>query len=155
MTTVTEARLALRGVLENGNIVDSGNNPVPLRFANDPLPTDLPDEPAPLVYVEFLGEGGEFVEHGRGRGHNRFRNFARAVAWVFVPQNTGLDQAELIANQIADLTRSYKDGNISCERADVYPGGDGASLVPPGMISEVGSYFWATAETMLFYDLVG
>ena len=159
MTTVTQARLALRAVMENGSIVDAGGNPVPLRWQferkdSNGSPT-LPDDPAAFVYTEFLVEEGAFVEHGRGRGYNRFRNFARALSWIFVPQDSGLDEAELIANQIANLLRSYKDAAITCEKADVLPGGDGASLVPPGMTSEVGEYSWAACETMLFFDLIG
>ena len=150
MTTVTEARLALRAVMENGNIVDAVNNPVPLRWQNEPEP-DLPDEPAPFVYTEFLTESGTFVEHGRGRGYNRYRSFARAVSWCFVPQDTGLDQAEMIANQIANLLRSYKDAAITCEQADVFPGD---SMKPPGS-ADIGNYSSAACETILFFDLIG
>jgi hypothetical protein len=150
LTTVTEARLALRAVMENGNIVDAANNPVPLRWQNEPAP-DLPDEPAPWVFTQFLTESGMFVEHGRGRGHNRFRNFARAVSWCFVPQDTGLDQAEMIANQIANLLRSYKDAAITCEQADVFSG----DSLPSIGSADVGNYASAACETILFFDLVG
>jgi hypothetical protein len=154
LTTVTQARQALRTRLESGSIVDAASNPVPLRWQFE-RETGLPDEPSAFVYTEFLVESAEFMEHGRGRGYNRFRNFARAVSWVFVPQDTGLTEAELIGNQIADLLRSYKDTAITCEQAEVFPGGDGASLVPPGLSSEVGNYAWATCETQLFFDLIG
>jgi hypothetical protein len=149
LTTVTEARLALRTVMENGNIVDAASNPVPLRWRNEPE-ADLPDEPAPFVVTDFRVESGVFVEHGRGRGHNRYRNFAVAVSWVFVPQDTGLNEAELIANQIANLLRSYKDAAITCEQADVFSGDS-----PTSGSTDLGNYASAACETVLFFDLIG
>lgn len=154
MTTASQARAAIRTRIEAGAIVNAGNSAVPLRWQNedgDPLP----DQPAAFVYTEFLTDPAQLVSFGGGRGANRYRNPARIDSYVFVPRGEGLDQAELIAEQIAALFRSYRDSDIQCFEATVYPGGDGASLKPPGLSSEVENYFWAVAEISLFFDQIG
>lgn len=159
MTTAGQARGVIRSRIENGNIVDNASNPVPLRWQNETADSlgniELPDTPSPFIYAEFLTDPAQLVSFGGGRFANRYRNPARLDAYVFVPKGEGLDQAESIAEQIAALFRSYRDSNISCFDATVYPGGDGASLTPPGLSSEVGSYFWAVCECSLFFDQIG
>lgn len=159
MTTASAARQAVRTRLEGGSIVDGASAAVPLRWQNEEADSagnvNLPDQPAPFVYCEFLTERADLVSFGGGAGSNRYRNPARLDAYVFVPKGEGLDEAELIAEQIATLFRSHRDATISCFDATVYPGGDGAELKPPGLQSEVGNYFWACCEVRLFFDQIG
>lgn len=153
MTTITQARQAIRARIEGGNIALNGE-PVPLRWQNEDG-GPLPDEPAPFVYAEFLNEGSSIVAYGAGRGGNTHRNRARVEAYVFVPKGWGLDAAENIAEQIAALLRSHRDEHVSCFDATVIPGGDGAQLTPPGLQSEVGNYAYAACEVSLTFDQIG
>lgn len=153
MTTASQARAVVRARIEAGGIS------VPLRWQNEATDSngsiDLPDTPSPFVYTEFLTDPQQLASFGGGRGSNRYRNPARIDSYVFVPKGEGLDEAEQIAEQIATLFRSYRDTDISCFDATVYPGGDGAALKPPGLTSEVGNYFWAVVEISLFFDTIG
>jgi hypothetical protein len=159
MTTLSAARVAMRARIEGGNVVDAGDAAVPFRWQNEDKDSaghaDLPDTPAPFVYIEVLAERGNITSFGGGSGRNVYRNTLRLDAYVFVPKGKGLDEAESIAEQIAVLFRSYRDADISCFDATVYPGGDGADLKPPGLSSQVGNYFWACCEVSAYFDQVG
>lgn len=153
MTTITQARQAVRSRMETGGVVHAGA-PVPLRWQNEDG-GPLPDTPSPFVFTEFQTERGRLAGFGAGRGDGLYRNPARIESYVFVPKGWGLDAAEAIAEQIATLFRSYRDDHISCFDASVYPGGDGAALTPPGLSSPAGNYFWAACEVSLHFDQIG
>lgn len=153
MTTASEAFAVVRSRIEDGGL------DVPLRWQNEDEDsdgeTDLPDTPSSFIYTEFLAEPAALASFGGGRGNNRYRNPARVVSYVFVPRGQGLIVATDLAEQLAALLRSYRDADISCFDATVYPGGSGADLAPPGISSEVGNYFWASVEVSLFFDQIG
>jgi hypothetical protein len=151
-TTASQARLVMRARIEAAAIT-LRSVPVPLRWQNEATP--LPDTPSPFVYSEFLTGRGRIAGFGGGRGCNLYRNPATFTAYVFVPKDSGLDDAEAIAEQVAALFRSYRDDSISCFDATVHPGGDGAELKPPGLASVVGNYFYAVAEISLHFDQIG
>lgn len=157
--TANQARKAVRTRIEAASIVDNKSAAVPFRWQNEAQDslghTELPESASPFVYCEFLVERGRVAGYGGGRGANLYRNSAYLVAHVLVPKNSGLDEAESIAEQVATLFRSYQDGTISCFDATVYPGGDGASLNPAGLNSPVGNYFYATTEISLIFDTIG
>jgi hypothetical protein len=152
MTTVSQARGVVRSRIEAGGLN------VTLRWPNEDA-GPIPGQPEPFVYTEFNVERGNVAGYGGGRGNNLYRNMARVEAYVFVPKGEGLTQAETIAEQIAALFRSYRDTDISCFDATVYPGGDGAELTPTGMrqseSGNIGNYFWASVEVSLHFDQVG
>ncbi len=116
---------------------------------------ELPDQPAAFAYFELVTDRGQIASFGGGRGANIYRNPAQLIGFVFIPKGKGLKPATDIAEQLAALFRSYRDSDISCFDASVFPGGDGALLKPPGLNSEVGNYFWAGVEVSLFFDQVG
>lgn len=153
MTTASGAYAILKLRMEGGGLT------VPLRWQNELKDSigsvDLPNTPTTFVYSEFLTEPSRIVSYGGGRGANRYRNPARLLSYVFVPRGDGLVLATDKAEAIATLFRSYRDSDISCFDATVYPGGDGASLKPPGLSSEVNNYFFALTEISLFFDLIG
>jgi hypothetical protein len=150
--TASEARLVMRARIETAAIALRAV-PVPFRWQNEAA--QLPDTPATFVYCEFLTGRARVAGYGGGRGRNLYRNPATFTAYVFVPKDSGLDDAEAIAEQIAALFRSYRDDSISCFDASVHPGGDGAELKPPGLASVVGNYFYAVAEISLHFDQIG
>lgn len=154
MTTATGAYAVIRARLEASVPVDSGGNPLVLRWQAEPG-EPLPDEPAPFIYTEFLADPSSLASFGGGRAQNRYRNPATVDFYVFIPNDWGLQEVTNIAEQVATLFRSYRDNDISCFDATVYPGGSGASIKPPGMDSEVGNYFYATVQVSLFFDLIG
>lgn len=159
MTTVSQARQVIRSRIEAGAVVDSDSTPVPFRWQNEETDSlgnvELPSPASPFVYVEFNADRASLASFGGGRGSNRYRNPARIEAFVFVPKGEGLNEAESIAEQIATLFRSYRDDDISCFDASVYPGGDGEDLAPKGMSSEVSNYFYCSLEVSLHFDLIG
>ena len=153
MTTASEAYAVLRGILETGMAS------LPLRWQNEDEDSQgnatVPDTPAPFLYIEFNTNTAELVSFGGGRGANRYRNQAQLDIFVFVPRGWGLTPATDYAETAAALFRSYRDDDVSCFGASVYPGGDGALLKPPGIQSEVTQYFWAAVEVDLFFDQTG
>ena len=152
MTTASQAYTVLRGILEAGMSI-------PLRWQNEDADsqgsTTLPDTPTAFAYTEFNTDSAELVSYGGGRGANRYRNRAHLDIYVFVPRGWGMTYATDYAEQAAALFRSYRDDDVSCFGASVYPGGDGAELQPPGMRSEVTNYYYAAASVDLWYDLIG
>ncbi len=155
MTTASAAFAIIRARL----IANKPANLTAFRFQNEDEDStgvaSLPDTPAAFAYVEFLTEPATLVSFGGGRGSNRYRNPARIVVYVFVPRGQGLAAATDLGESVATLFRSYRDDDISCFEASVYPGGDGSQLTPPGLSSEVNNYFWAAVEIALFFDLIG
>jgi hypothetical protein len=153
MTTAREAYDALRAVIEGGAGLP------PLRWqAEDEDSTGavaLPDTPAPFLYSDFYIDTGEQVGFGGGRFQNIYRNPAWLDVFCFIPKGWGLRPALDIAEDVATLLRSYRDEFVSVVTATVRPGGDGATLRPPGLPSEVSNYFWAATEVRLFFDQVG
>jgi hypothetical protein len=157
MTTATQAFNALRTVLTAAPaILDAHGNTLPFRFQNEDG-GPMPDMPAAFAYVIFdvQGAGQGPVAFGGGRFQNTYRNQALLTVYVFVPAGEGLAIAADLAEQVAARTRSYRDADVSCFAASVHPYGHGSALAPPGMNSEVNSYYAAVAETVLHYDQIG
>jgi hypothetical protein len=115
----------------------------------------LPDTPAAFAYVEFETDPQQLAGYGGGRGANLYRNPARLQILVFVPKGQGLVVATDLAEACATIFRSYRDSSLSCFEASVFPGGDGAEMMPPGLSSAAGNYYWAGVEVGLFFDQVG
>jgi len=129
---------------------------VPLRWQNENGPP-LPDAAAAFIFVTIEREPKStyLAGFGGGRGANLWRNPAYIVGYCFVPKNVGLQAATDLAERGGAVFRSYRDDTISCFESSIEPGGDGASMKPPGMASEVGNYFWSIWETTFFYDQIG
>jgi hypothetical protein len=146
--TATQARQAMRSRIEAASILDRLSNPVPFRWQNEASDSlgnaALPDTPSPFVYCEFIVESGSIASYGGGRGANLYRNRARLVAYVLVPKNSGMDEAESISEQVARSFVLIEIATISCFDATVYPGGDGSSLKPSGcpLLSAIISMLW-------------
>lgn len=117
----------------------------------------LPDEPETFAFVVFNndGSGRGPVAFGGGRGANLYRNQASVEVYVFAPSGEGLSVATDAAELIAAQLRSFRDSSISCFSADVIPVGEGASIKPPGLSSEVSNYQCAVAECALHFDQIG
>ena len=136
MTTATAAFNIIKARLEANIPNDSLGNAVGLRWQNEDGDR-LPDTPAPFIYTEFLADPAQLVSFGGGRTANRYRHPARIDFYIFVPRGWGLAEATTIAETVAALFRSFRDTDISCFEATVYPGGSGSDLKPPGLDSEV------------------
>lgn len=148
--TASQALAAVRARLEGGSIA------FPLRWqGEDGGP--LPDTPSTFAFVVFNngGSGRGPAAFGGGVGRNLYRNQAIVEAYVFAPNGQGLSVATDGAEVIASLLRSYRDGSISCFSADVIPVGEGSSIAPPGLSSEVSNYQCAVAEIALNFDQIG
>jgi hypothetical protein len=115
----------------------------------------LPDTPAAFAYTEFVTDASAVVSFGGGRAQNRYRNPARLDVYVFVPRGGDLADALTLGESVASIFRSYRDADVSCFDATVYPFGNGSDLKPPGMSSDVGSYYCVVVEVSLFFDLIG
>ena len=152
MTTAAQAFVAVKARLTGAG---SGIS-IPLRWQGEDQPP-LPDKPAAFAYVVFnvfgSGRGPEGI--GGGRGNNLYRNQAVVEAFVFTPMGLGLEQALVVAETVAARLRSFRDADISCFSADVIPVGEGSSITPPGLSSEVNNYQCAVAEIGLHFDQIG
>ncbi len=154
-TTASQAIAAIRAVIEAGGLS------FPRRYQGEDADTDgnvsLPNTPATFAYIVFNndGSGRGPTAFGGGAGRNLYRNQASVEAYAFAPSGEGLAVATAAAETIAALLRSYRSGDISCSSADVIPIGEGSSLTPPGLSSEVSNYMCAVAEIALHFDQIG
>lgn len=152
MTTAVGALAALRARLE----ASGSGITIPLRFQGEDAGA-LPDTPSAFAFIVFsiLGSGGGPASFGGGRGANVYRNNALLEVFVFSPSGEGLDVVMGYAETIAARLRSFRDDDVSCYSADVLPVGQGSSITPPGLASEVSNYQCAVAEIALTFDQVG
>ena len=148
-TTAKQARNAVKARLAHASIT------IPLYWSNEHI--ELPDEPTAFAFVVFDndGPGRGPASFGDGINGNRWRNYARVEAFVFVPRGSSADLADDHAESIAARLRSFRDNDISCFGAAVRETVPGHDLKPPGLDSEVGNYWCAIAEVDLFFDQIG
>lgn len=150
MTTASTAHAVIKARIE-------ANKPasvIALRWQNedgDPLP----DTPANFLYTEMVTDPQFLAGFGGGAGANLWRNPARIDCYAFVPRGEGIAVATDLAETIAALFRGYRDNDLQCFDATVYPLGAGSSIKPPGLSSEVDNYYCAVAEIALHFDLIG
>jgi hypothetical protein len=150
MTTASGAYAAIRSRIE-------ANRPasvVSLRWQNEDGDA-LPDMPAPFLYTELVTEKQFLAGFGGGFGANLWRNPARIDCYAFVPRGDGLQIATDLAETIAALFRGYRDSDLQCFNATVYPLGSGSGITPPGLSSAVDNYYVAVAEIVLQFDQIG
>jgi hypothetical protein len=151
MATAKEARNAVRARLEEPPLS------IPLYWQNEQATTDLPDEPTPFGFIVFDNDGPGIgpASFGDGVNANRWRNIVRVEAFVFVPQGTGADVADDLAQAICDRLRSYRDSTISCFGAHVRETVSGQTMTPAGVNSAAGNYWCSIAEIDVFFDEIG
>lgn len=150
MTTITQAFSAIRSKLEEVPTITT------FRFqGEDGGP--LPGTPEAFAYVEMenFGAGRGPVAFGGGRGNNLYRNEGQINAFVFTPNGQGLAVTVALAEQVAARLRSYRDSDISCFSASVHPIGEGTSIAPKGLNSEVNNYTCAVVEIAFHFDQIG
>lgn len=124
------------------------------RYQDDGL-GDLPDEPTEFAYIEHenFGSGRGPAGYGGGRGANLYRNEGLITIYAFSPKGQGTHTQ--LAENIATRLRSFRSDTMSCFSADVHPIGDGSSLRPPGLQSEVSNYSCAIVEVAIHFDQIG
>jgi hypothetical protein len=156
MATITTALAAIRARLEAVAITDAQGNTLPFRWQGEDG-GDLPGTPAAFAYVELENYGaGRFpAGYGGGSGNNLYRNEGQINAFVFVPNGQGLSVAVALAEQVAARLRSFRDSTVSCFSASVHPIGEGTSIAPKGMNSEVNNYTCAVVEIAFHFDQIG
>lgn len=150
MTTITQAFTAIRSKLEETPAITT------FRFqGEDGGP--LPDNAEAFAYVELenFGAGRGPAAFGGGRGSNLYRNEGLINAYVFAPNGWGLSDTVALAEQVAARLRSYRDAYVSCFSASVHPIGDGTSIAPKGLRSEVNNYTCAVVEIAFHFDQIG
>lgn len=127
---------------------------LPFRYQDDSA-GDLPDTPAAFAYIEHqnFGSGRGPAAYGGGRGLNLYRNEGSITVYAFTPKGEGTHTQ--LAETIAARLRSFRSDAISCFSADVHPIGDGSSLRPPGLQSEVSNYSCAIVECAMHFDQIG
>lgn len=154
MTTASQAFTAVKNRL-TGSASVTGIS-IDLRWQGEDG-GELPDTPEAFAYVVFDNRGSRPgpASFGGGRGANRYRNQVMIEAFVFAPNGEGIKSAMDHAETIAARLRSFRDSDISIFNADVMPVGDGASMAPPGLQSEVNNYICAMVEAPVEFDQVG
>lgn len=143
------ARLQAAPTIEDGH-----GNALPFRFQDDGGGA-LPDAPTGFVYIEHenYGSGRGPAAYGGGQGANLYRNEGQLTLYVFTSKGEGIHTA--VAESCAARLRSFRSDTMSCFSADVHPIGDGSSLKPPGLVSEVNNYSCAIVEVAMHFDQIG
>lgn len=156
MATITSALAAIRSRLEAVAITDAQGNTLPFRWQGEDG-GELPGTPTAFAHVELENYGaGRFpVGYGAGSGNNLYRNEGQISVYVFVPNGQGLSVAVALAEQVAARLRSYRNDTVSCFSASVHPIGDGTSIAPSGLNSEVNNYTCAVVEIAIHFDQIG
>lgn len=152
MTTAVEAYDAIRDRIDAS---DSGIA-LPLRWQGEDGGL-LPDTPAAFGYGVFENFGSKPgpTAFGGGLNNNLYRNGGYLNVYVFVPNGQGIRKAMQEAETVAARLRSYRATHILVRAADVIPLGDGASIAPPGLQSEVNNYQCALVEAEFGFDQIG
>lgn len=153
MTTVSAAHAAIKARIEANapaRVAGAGQ----LRWQNDDG-VELPDKPAAYLYTELDPDRQYLAGFGGGTGANLWRTPARIDCYAFVPSGEGLASATDLAEEIAVLFRGYRDGNLQCFGASVYPLGNGAQVKPTGLSYEGDNYYVAVCEVDMHFDLTG
>jgi len=140
MTTFKEATAAIQVKL----LAEWTHADVPLFWQNET--NDLPATPAPLVYVEVIGESERIVGFGGGRGNNLWRKDGRIEAHVFVQKGTAIATANQYADEIGAIFRGQRFSGVDCWQAAVLDGQSDA---------DNGNYFGVTARIDFTVDLTG
>lgn len=118
---------------------------IAVRYANEN--NQLPDTPAPFVFVEIDLDPSFNAAYGGGRGQNRHRTTGELLAHFMWPVGWGVEDAFAKAEEFAALFRNYRDSTMSC-----FAGGP----MPGTGKTEDGSYsHCATVAVDLFFDLIG
>lgn len=155
MAAITDILPAvLARLAEAPTIADAHGNALPFRYQDDGA-GDLPDAPRAFAYIEHenFGSGRGPAAFGGGRGANLYRNEGLITLYAFAPKGEGTFLA--LAETIAARLRSFRSDTMSCFSADVHPIGDGSSLRPPGLRSEVSNYSCAIVEVAIHFDQIG
>lgn len=93
-----------------------------LVFENEPF--QLPDDPAPFVYVEIFGD--EFPQDSIGApGNNLFREAGTTFLHVMVPDNTGTRDARTHADGLANLFREKATDGVKIDDMSIGNGDPG------------------------------
>ena len=153
MSTISDARLKVRAIIEAATILGSNGQPVNLAWPNEGEQL-LADPSVPVIHTDVLSDQAVFVEHGRGLGFNRYRNPGRIASFCFIEKNTGLDEAERLAMQIRDLLSSFDSVELTTEIGTVFSAGEGSILAPTGLVMS-GRYHWASTEIPFYFDSIG
>jgi hypothetical protein len=151
-TTASQAYVAIRAQLE-GNVAIT----IPLRWQGE-NGEPLPNPPSAFAFVDFNndGSGRGPVAFGGGVGANLYRNEARIEAYVFVPNNAGLQAALDFGETIAAQLRSFRNARISCFSADVVPVGSASHIAVAGFSTGVaGDYQCVVATARFHFDQIG
>jgi hypothetical protein len=146
MTTHAQAKAAIRARLTDSSIT------IPLYWSNEEL--ILPDEPTAFGFVVFDNDGPGMgpASFGDGVFANRWRNTATVEVFVFVPQGTGTEVADIHAQAICNRLGSFRDSNISCFGAAVREAVSGQRMAPTGLNEPVGNYWVSIAVIEIFFD---
>ena len=113
MTTVAAAQAVIRARLE------AQLPALSFKWQNESF--IVPNTAAPFAHVELIVEGMEFAGFGGGRFANLQRTTGRIEAQVMVRANTAVATGYATAEDIAAVFRSFRDEDISCFTAEVFP----------------------------------
>ncbi|KQZ31582.1 hypothetical protein ASD50_15035 [Mesorhizobium sp. Root552] len=99
----------------------------PVVFENDAF--DLPETPAPFIYVEVFGDFfGQASIGDEPRDNNLWREGGQADFHVMTPNGTGSREARSLASQIAGLFRGQDIAGVSFLDASIGAGDPGRAF---------------------------
>lgn len=99
----------------------------PIVFENEPY--DLPDVPAPFLFVEIVGStfGQASLGNGETQG-NLWREAGYVEVHVMTPNDTGSRAARVYADRVVDIFRGQEIGPVTFGDASVGSGDPGRAF---------------------------
>ncbi len=115
----------------------------------------LPDPPKPFVFFELEVERQRIVSVGGGRGANLYRCPCELLGWLAVGRGRGAEYGAGLAESIAAVFRSFRDGDVSCGAATPRPVTGVTETAAGSMRASAGNYDWYLITVRLHFDQIG
>jgi hypothetical protein len=117
---------------------------VPIYWANEE--NILPDQPAPFLLVEIIGDGESLYAHGGGRGANVWRGEGAIAIHILVPKGQGTQGALGYLEDAFTIFRGLRIDGVSYEAGMAQ--GSGTATID-------GAYWQVDGEVSFHTYLIG
>lgn len=115
----------------------------------------LPDISSSFIFIDIIVWNNRIAAFGGGLGRNAFESRGNYDAYCFVPKGYGVGYALDYAQQVRNAFRGFRNDDLIIEQLMVTPGGDGSSIKPDGIPSEVSLYYFALVEIVFSFRETG
>lgn len=126
---------------------------VPVYWAKDN--NVLPDPPKPFVFFELEVARQRIASLGGGRGANLYRYPCELLGWLAIGRGRSAEHGASVAESIAAVFRSFRDGDVSCGDATPRPVTEVTEMAAGSMRASAGNYDWYLITVRLHFDQIG